>query len=100
MAEPFTVSSTVVLTSTTSSQTTAVPAGGSSIIVYNGGANVVYLTFAATVAVPTTGTWTPNVIAAQPETTQSFGISRDGGTLAYIASTAGGLLVLSVGSGA
>jgi len=95
----FTPLSTVVLTSTTSSQTTTVPANSGNMVAYNGGTNTVYLTFANSLAVPTTGTWTASVIAVQPGTTQTFTIPPAGGTLAYIAETAGGELILSVGQG-
>jgi len=90
------VSKSVVLASTLASQTTVVPAGGT-LVVYNGAANPVYLTFGASVAVPGTGNWTSDLLIVQPSTTQAF--ANGGGTLAYIASTAGGLLVLSVGEG-
>lgn len=95
----FTPASSVSLTSTTSSQVTSVPVGAYSITVYNGGANVVWLKWAATVAVPTAGTWTDNVFAVQPGTTQSFSAPQSGGSLSYIAETAGGQLIIGVGSG-
>ena len=91
------VSKSVVLASTTSSQTTTVPSGNGTLVVYNGGANPVFMTYGATVAVPATGTWTSDIVVVQPGTTQSFAAS--GGTLAYIAATAGGALILSVGEG-
>ncbi|MES2904225.1 MAG: hypothetical protein V4696_08580 [Pseudomonadota bacterium] len=91
------VSRSVVLTSTTSSQITTVPNSGATLVVYNGAANPVFLTFGSSVAVPATGTWTGDLLIVQPSTTQTF--ANGGGTLAYIASTAGGLLTLSVGEG-
>ncbi len=91
------VSKSVVLTSTTSSQTTTVPGGNGSLVVYNGAANPVYLTFGASIAIPATGTWTSDITVVQPGTTQVF--ASGSGTLAYIAATAGGLLILSVGEG-
>ena len=95
----FSPNATVVLTSTTSSQTTSVPGGNTTMIAYNAGSNPVYMRFAATVAVPD-ATWDYEPIyVVQPSTTQAFSIPSAGGTLAYIASTAGGTLVLSVGNG-
>ncbi len=91
------VSKSVVLTSTTASQTTTVPGGNGTLVVYNGAANPVYLTFGATAVIPAAGTWTSDLMVIQPGTTQTFAAS--GGTLAYIASTAGGALILSVGEG-
>ncbi len=91
------VSKSVVLTSTTSSQTTQVPGGNGTLVVYNGAANPVYLTYGATASVPAAGTWTGDIFIVQPGTTQTFAAS--GGTLAYIAATAGGTLILSVGEG-
>ena len=95
----LTVRSTAALTSTTSSQTLAVPVGSSSLVVYNGGANPVYLAYAASVAVPGS-TLVDGVFCMQPGTTQSFCKPPDATTLAYIAATAGGVLVVSVGEGA
>ena len=97
--ESFAPSSTVVLTSTTSSQTTSVPGGGGAMQVYNGATNTAYLAWAASIAVPAGGTWTPGVIAVAPGTTQVFAVPQPGGTLAYIAENAGGELILSVGAG-
>lgn len=96
--QPFNASQTVKLTSTTSSQTVTVPTGYNQIVVYNGGTNVVYLAYAATVAVPGSS-WSPGVVPVQPGTTQVFANKREGGTLAYIADSSGGTLVLSVGEG-
>lgn len=96
----FQSGSTIRLTSTTSSQTVTVPAGFPSITIYNGAANPVYLAFEASVAVPTLGVWADQVICVQPGTTQVFDNHDAGGTLAYIASTAGGELVISIGDGA
>lgn len=95
----FTPASSVTLTSTTSSQSTLVPTGAYSITVYNGGANVVWLKWGASITAPVTGTWTDGVFAIQPGTTQSFSAPQGGGTLAYIAETAGGQLIVGVGSG-
>lgn len=95
----FASAASVNLTSTTSSQSTTIPAGSYSITVYNAGANTVWLKFASSVAVPSTGTWTAGVWAVQPGTTQSFDCPQTGSPLAYIAETAGGQLVVSVGSG-
>ena len=90
----------VILTSTTSSQTTTVPVGGGeTLTVYNAGANPVYLKWGASVAIPATGTWTSGLIVAAPTTTQSFGNNVAGGALSYIAATAGGTLILTVGEG-
>ena len=96
--DPFAAASTVVLASTLASQTTTVPArGAGTLVAYNAGTNVVYLKWAATVAVPVSGTWTDNITAIAPGSTQS--VSNVGGTLAYIAETAGGALYLSIGEG-
>jgi hypothetical protein len=97
--KPFTSSQTVKLTSTTSSQTVVVPNGFNSLSIYNAGANPVYFALGASVAVPTVGTWVPGVIAVQPSTTQVFATVPMGGTFAYIAETAGGTVVVSVGEG-
>jgi hypothetical protein len=97
---PFSPTSTIVLTSTGSSQTTTVPAGATSLIAYSAAPDVVYLQFASSVAVPGS-TWASAkpVYVLQPGTTQTFAIPREGGVLAYIATTTGGSLVLSVGNG-
>lgn len=97
--KPFTSSQTVKLTSTTSSQTVTVPNGFNSLTIYNAGANIVYFAYGASVAVPTVGTWANNVIAVQPSTTQVFANIPVGGTMAYIAETGGGTVILSVGEG-
>ena len=90
----------VVLTSTAASQTTTVPAnGGESITIYNGAANPVYLKWGASVAIPATGTWTSGIIVVASTTTQSFGNDIRGGSLSYIAATAGGLLTITTGEG-
>ncbi len=96
---PFHSSKTVKLTSTTSSQTVAVPAGFDDIVIYNGGNYPVYLKYGTSVAVPVVGTWTDKLICVQPGTTQTFNNRDGGGTLAYIAETTGGTLILSVGDG-
>ena len=99
--DPFIAAQSVVLTSTTSTQATIVPGGGAgTLVVYNAGANVVYLKWAATVAVPVLGTWTSGVTAIAGGSTQSLSNNPFGGTLAYIAETAGGELILSIGEGA
>lgn len=95
----FTSRATTVLTSTTSSQTVTVPTGEPTMIVHNAASNPVYLKWGASVAVPTTfasGDWTMAVPAGL---SRSFDIPQAGGTLAYIASTAGGSLIISIGSG-
>ena len=97
--KPLTAGATAVLTSTTSSQTVTLPSGYNSLCAYNGGSNPVFLKIGASVAVPG-ATFDAGVICVQPGTTQVFGISPTGGTLAYIAQTAGGTLVLTVGEGA
>jgi hypothetical protein len=94
----FTAASTSKLTSTTSSQTVAIPIGYSALEVYNAGANMVYLKFAASVAVPSSS-FADGVLAVQAGTTQVFSIPPGQTTLAYIAETAGGPMVLSVGEG-
>ena len=96
--DPFASAATVVLASTLVSQTTTVPSrGAGTLVAYNAGPNVVYLKSAATVAVPAAGVWTDGVTAIAPGSTQS--VSNVGGTLAYIAETAGGALYLSIGEG-
>ena len=96
--DPFAAAATVVLTSTLASQTTTVPSrGAGTLVAYNAGPNVVYLKAGTTVAVPVAGTWTDGVTAIAPGSTQS--ISNVGGSLAYIAETAGGGLYLSIGEG-
>ena len=94
---PFTPLSTSKLTSTSSSQTVTVPVGASVLVAYNGGPQPVYLKYGASVAVP--GAWAEKVMAVQPYPTQAFAVPQGGGTLAYIADTTGGSLVLSVGEG-
>lgn len=96
---PFNAARTVRLTSTTSSQTTTIPAGFTSLVVFNGGGQPLYLAMGASVAIPAVGTWGDNLVCVQPGTTQVFGIPNTGGTLAYIADTTGGPVVLSVGTG-
>lgn len=96
--KPLIPAQTCVLTSTTSSQTVTVPVGYGTLEVYNAALNTVFLKWAATVAVPGS-TFADGVIAVQPATTQCFGISPTQTTLAYIAQTAGGTLVLTVGEG-
>jgi hypothetical protein len=87
-----------VFTSTTSSQTLAVPAGATSMKVVNAAANPLYLKFAATVAVPTTlasGEGEMYVAASSNDTfALPASITALGGTLAYIAVTAGGALTI------
>ncbi len=96
--DPFAAAATVVLASTLVSQTTTVPSrGAGTLVAYNAGPNVVYLKSAATVAVPTGGAWADGVTALAPGSSQS--VSAVGGTLAYIAETAGGGLYLSIGEG-
>lgn len=97
--QPFTSSQTVKLTSTTASQTVVVPNGFNSLSIFNAGANPVYFAYGASIAVPTVGTWVPGLIAVQPSTTQVFANRPSGGTLAYIAETAGGTVLLSTGEG-
>ena len=97
--KPFTSSQTVKLTSTASSQTVTVPNGYNSLTIYNAGIYPVYFAYGASVAVPTGGTWVSNVISVQPATTQVFANTPVGGTMAYIAETAGGTVILSVGEG-
>ena len=97
--KPFTSSQTVKLTSTTSSQTVTVPTGYNSLSIYNSGVYPVYFVYGASVVVPTVGTWVSGMIAVQPATTQVFANVPTGGTMAYIAETAGGTVVLSVGEG-
>lgn len=66
---------------------------------YNAGANIVYAAFGASVTVPVVGTWTPGLIAVPPGATQLLANPNSGSSLAYIAETAGGTLILSVGEG-
>lgn len=98
--QAISVNQMVILTSTTSTQTTTVPAnGGESMVIYNGGANTVYFKWAASIAIPATGTWTPSIISVAPGTTQSFSNDIRGGSFSYIAVTAGGLVIISLGEG-
>ena len=97
--KPFTSSQTVKLTSTTASQTVVVPNGFNSLTIYNAGIYPVYFAYGASVAVPTVGTWVNGVIAVQPSTTQVFANTPVGGTMAYIAETAGGTVLVAVGEG-
>lgn len=97
--KPFTSSQTVKLTSTTVSQTVTVPNGYNSLTIYNGGINTVYFAYGASVAVPSIGAWASNVISVQPSTTQVFANAPVGGTMAYIAETGGGTVILSAGEG-
>lgn len=103
MLTPFVVSSTAVLTSTTSSQSVTFPASGQTnqIVVYNGGANPVYVAKAATVAIPSGAPALndPQVLCIAPSTTQPFTVPMNGGTLSYVAATAGGALVIMTGNG-
>jgi hypothetical protein len=94
----FTAASTSKLTSTTSSQTVTIPVGYTALEVYNAAANPLYLKFAASVAVPSSS-FADGVIAIQAGTTQVFSIPPGATTLAYIAETAGGTMLLSVGEG-
>ena len=103
MFDPFEVSSTAVLTSTTASQSVTFPAGAETtqLVIYNGGANPVYVSRAASVAIPsaTPGINDPQVMCVAPSTTQPFTLPMNGGTLSYIAATAGGALVIMTGTG-
>lgn len=95
----FTASRAVLLTSTAASQTTTVPGGNGKMVVYNAGANPVLLAWAASVAIPAAGTWTDGLLVVSPGATVSTDIPIGGGTLAYIAQTAGGSLWLNTGEG-
>ena len=106
MDKPFMVSGTVLLTSTTSSQTVTFANTGynDTIVIYNGGANVLFAMPGVSVAVPSViasgGTGTGYAAwAIAPGTTQSFTYEEQGGTVAYIAQTAGGTVTMSVGAG-
>ena len=96
----FTPQSSVLLTSTTASQTTSVSQNCDDLLIYNGAANPVYMAWAGAVAVPTAGTWTAGLIIVPPGTSLKIAAPMGGGTLAYIAATAGGLLIISGGIGA
>lgn len=99
MSDPiFSPIATAALTSTTSSQVIAVPAGGESILVYNDSSNPVYFRFGASVSVPTGG-MASGVYVVAPYQTALYPCQQSGGTLAYIADTVGGALVVSVGTG-
>ena len=95
---PFISYATAVLTSTTTSQTITTPTGTNSVVVYNGGSYPVFLRYGSSVAVPGSS-FAPGVSCVQPGTTQTFADAPEANTLAYIAQTSGGLLVISVGEG-
>lgn len=98
MADQIFVSiATVALTSSTSSQTVTLPAGGTSMIAFNGGSNPVYLRWGSSISIPTTPGSGCYFVA--PGQTALFSCQQSGGTLAYIADTAGGQLAISVGTG-
>ena len=103
MAEAFEVSSTAVLTSTTASQSVVFPTVGETLqlSIYNGAANPVYVSKAATVAIPsaTPAATDPQVFCVPPTSTRLFTLPMNGGTLSYIAATAGGTLVIMTGTG-
>lgn len=94
----FTPIATAALTSTTSSQTIIIPPGSTTLIVYNGGSNSVYFRFGASVTVPS-GIMASGVYLATPGQTILYASPQSGGSLAYIADTAGGPLSISVGVG-
>lgn len=96
--KPLIPAQTCVLTSTTSSQSLTVPVGYGTLEVYNAASNPVFLKWASSVAVPGTS-FADGVIAVQPGTTQCFGINPSFTTLSYVASTAGGQLIITVGEG-
>ena len=102
--DPFRVQNIAVLTSTTASQTVTFPGTDgetAQIIVRNGAANPVYLAAGASVAIPggTPSTSTVGIIEVGANTTQTFDFSFGGGTIAYIAATAGGSLTIMTGVG-
>ena len=96
----FTASSSVLLTSTTASAATVIPAGNDDLLIYNGAANAVYMAWAANVAVPAAGVWGAGLIIIPPGVSMKIGCPIAGGSLAYIAATAGGALTISAGIGA
>ena len=108
MERPFQVSGTVLLTSLATAQTVIFPAANGetdSIVIYNGGANLLFATLGATVSVPgvTASGGSGSGLAywaIAPGTTQTFTCEMLGGTVAYIAQTAGGTVTMSVGAGA
>ena len=101
----FRTYATVALTSTTTSQNIQMPSGQSNqaLCAYNAAANIVYLAIGTTssiiVAEPSSFAAGVGFISVPPGGTFSFGADCDGKWLAYIAVTAGGKLVLSVGDG-
>lgn len=99
MPMPFSPKDTVVLTSTISNQSVTLPPGATTMMVYNAAANPVYLRLGSAAAVP--GSTFPQgpIMVVQPGTTQMFSIAGTGMALNYIAATAGGALVVSVGDG-
>lgn len=100
MDNPFGFASVATLTSTTSSQTVSVPDTGVQLFAYNGAANTVYLKWAGSVALPTDTFGGPYAGVLPAGTTQVLTVPTGGGTLAYIANTAGGELTLATGYGA
>ena len=98
----FAAEQSVQLTSTTTSQTVTLPAGYNSARVYNAAANTVWLKYSGIGSTPTSAnpgaTFSP-VMFVSPSSTADIQIAPSGGSLAYIADTAGGLLNISVSRG-
>jgi hypothetical protein len=98
---PFAAVATVNLTSTTTSQPVVFAAGVSTnqIVVINGCPNIVYIKLAGTVTIPGATPDVTGIIACSPNSTQPFTLPMNGGTLAFIAATAGGPLTIMTGNG-
>lgn len=103
MQNPFEALSTVKLTSAVTNSTLVIPNAIQDVMIYNGAANAVYFRFNpagdATVAAVPTGTLVDRLGCIPPGLTKTFEISPGGSTLNYIADTAGGVLVVSLGEG-
>lgn len=95
---PFHPIATAKLTSTTASQTLASCPRGTTLRVINKAANPVYLQWGAAAAIPD-GTIADNagVMVVDAGQTAQFTTQGANGNLSYIAETAGGPLIVSIG---
>lgn len=95
----FDVSATAKLTTTLASQTITLPGNGGEVLFENTGPNIVYFAIGATAAVPAVGSFVQGLIAVAPGLQRVFTIPAGDIQLSYIAETAGGTVIVSVGIG-
>lgn len=83
MTKNFTPTVTAFLSPTASSQNIAFPSGCDTVVAYNSYTEIVFITFAASIAVPT-NTLAP-VYAVFPGEYMSYPCPKSGGVMSYIA---------------